>query len=117
MQVDTRLANPFIEDPQDWNEELAIKWAREEGVNELTDRHWKVLHELRRHYLPEKNLPVMKVVCHDLGLEEGCISKLFINPEVAWRIAGLPDPGEEAKAYLQTSEVTHKSKVDGNLNG
>jgi hypothetical protein len=25
---------------------------------------------------------------------------LFPNPREAWRVAGLPNPGEEAKTYL-----------------
>jgi hypothetical protein len=46
----------------------------------------------------------MKLVCHELGLDDGCVSKLFGNPEKAWKVAGLPDYGEEFEAYVETSE-------------
>lgn len=34
------------------------------------------------------------------GLDADCLHQLFRSPRQAWRIAGLPNPGEEAKAYL-----------------
>jgi len=29
-----------------------------------------------------------------------CLEQLFHGTREAWRIAGLPDPGEEARAYM-----------------
>jgi len=39
-------------------------------------------------------------VCHLTGQSADCMQHLFPNPREAWRVAGLPNPGEEAKAYL-----------------
>jgi tRNA 2-thiouridine synthesizing protein E len=47
----------------------------------------------------------MRQICREAGLSEHCVSELFIDPRLAWRIAGLPNPGEEAKVYLETSEL------------
>lgn len=95
----------FLDKPERWTPALARKLAVQEGIGVLKENHWAVIDYLRRHYLERKTLPVMKLVCHELELKEGCISALFKNPEIAWRLAGLPDPGEEAKSYMETSEV------------
>jgi tRNA 2-thiouridine synthesizing protein E len=42
----------------------------------------------------------MHRVCHDAGIERQQVNDLFGYCLIAWRIAGLPNPGEEGKAYL-----------------
>lgn len=95
----------FIEDPNRWSRRLAQELAGVENVGSLSEDHWRVIDYLRTHYLAHHTLPVMRHVCSELDLHEGCIGRLFHTPTVAWRVAGLPDPGEEAKAYLETSEI------------
>ncbi len=98
-------SHQFVSDPEEWSPSVAQKLADQEHLGPLSDEHWRVINYLREHYLRNKTLPVMKLVCHELDLEEGCVGRLFSNPEVAWRVAGLPDPGEEAKAYMESSEI------------
>jgi hypothetical protein len=43
-------------------------------------------------------------VCRELDLTEDCVHRLFGGPVEAWKIAGLPDPGEEARAYMLNLE-------------
>lgn len=100
------------ESAEQWSPDLASRLAMEEGIAKLAEAHWLVITALRRQYLVEHKLPVMKLVCHELDLVEGCVSKLFKNPAVAWRIAGLPEPGEEVRAYLETAEVTDRDKLE-----
>jgi hypothetical protein len=33
-------------------------------------------------------------------MDKRCVDKLFRNQREAWRIAGLPDPGEEARTCM-----------------
>jgi tRNA 2-thiouridine synthesizing protein E len=47
----------------------------------------------------------MRRICAEAGLEQHCVSDLLDNPQLAWRIAGLPNPGEEALAYMETAEL------------
>lgn len=102
MQFDS---DGFIKDPNTWHRTLARSVASREGIPKLGDEHWQVIDELRRHYFETGSVPVMRQICRDAGLEEHCVSDLLADPRRAWRIAGLPNPGEEAKAYLEAAEL------------
>ena len=41
----------FIMDPELWNEQVAAALATTEGVDELTEDHWKVMKYLRDYFL------------------------------------------------------------------
>lgn len=94
----------FMDSPEDWNMQVATDTALAEGISTLTPDHVKLLETMRHHYLERGDLPPMRHLCRDAGLEENCVSELLSDPRRAWRIAGLPDPGEEAKAYLESAE-------------
>ena len=98
-------ADGFIADPNKWNRELAESIAARNGVSSLGNEHWQLIEELRRHYRETGSVPVMRHVCKDAGLQEHCVSDLLADPRLAWRIAGLPNPGEEANAYLESAEI------------
>jgi dissimilatory sulfite reductase related protein len=90
----------FLLDPNTWNAELARELARADGIGELGDEHWKVLEELRKHYLRSGAIPAMQHVCKTNHLDPKCVHDLFHTTREAWRVAGLPNPGEEAKSYM-----------------
>ncbi len=90
----------LLKDPSQWNEKLAREIARDEGIVELTADHWEVIHELREHYAGFGVAPAMSHVCHKHGKDRQWIHDLFHTCLGAWRVAGLPNPGEEAKSYL-----------------
>ena len=91
----------FIRDPQMWNEDVAQSIALQDGLSQLTDDHWAVIRALRDHYLRFGTAPpVFRHICLVNHLDKHCIEKLFRSQREAWRIAGLPDPGEEARAYM-----------------
>lgn len=83
-----------------WNEQLSAEIAWEEGVGPLTEKHWRVLHHIRDKFFRIGALPNMRRVCRETALSRTQIYTLFGGCLVIWRIAGLPNPGEEAKAYL-----------------
>jgi tRNA 2-thiouridine synthesizing protein E len=106
MNDDARFdQDGFIRDPNNWDESLARVLAAREGIARLDDSHWRVIHQLRTHYFETGGVPVMRHICREAGLEEHCVSDLLSDPRRAWRIAGLPNPGEEAKAYIENSEL------------
>ena len=91
----------FLTDPHIWNREIAEKIALGSGMAGLGDAHWRTIQVLRRHYLDNGTIPPERLVCHEAELGEDCLQQLF-NKDLksAWRIAGLPNPGDEAKAYM-----------------
>jgi len=87
--------------PGAWGMARAAALAREHGIGDLTEAHWRVLHALRALYQDFGAAPSIVQVRERTGLDAAAIDALFGNPYVAWRIAGLPHPGEEAETYLR----------------
>ena len=83
-----------------WTPDLAEDLAREEGLTALTAKHWQVINLVRERYFSIGALPVMRLVCRAAELDPHKAHKLFSSCLSLWRIAGLPDPGEEARAYM-----------------
>ena len=90
----------FLCDGQNWTPSLAEALARESGVSELTAKHWEVIHYVRERYFSIGALPIMRLVCRAAGLDPKSAHHLFSSCKSLWRIAGLPNPGEEAKSYM-----------------
>lgn len=83
-----------------WSEELARRIAAESGVGELTEAHWGVIHTLRQHFVQYGALPPMRLVCGLNRLAPHCTEELFRGAEMAWHVAGLPEPGSESLGYM-----------------
>lgn len=90
----------FLKEPECWTRTLAETLAWRDGVGPLTDAHWTVIRSLREHYERYGTPPNFRHVCFIHHLERHCMDALFSSGREAWRIAGLPNPGEEAKAYM-----------------
>jgi tRNA 2-thiouridine synthesizing protein E len=83
-----------------WTEELARDLAREEGIDALGDGHWRIIRALRAEYERLATVSSIRNVCQRAGIERSEINELFGYCLVAWRVSGLPNPGEEARSYL-----------------
>ncbi len=90
----------FLTDASAWSEGLAGQLAELDGLGPLTDSHWKVIHHVRERFFRVGGLPAMRLVCRATGLARADVHRLFGGCRAIWRIAGLPNPGEEAKAYF-----------------
>ncbi len=90
----------LLMDPASWTEALARDIALREGIGELREDHWRVIRSLREHYAKFGVVPAMSHVCRAHGQDKQWVHDLFHTCLQAWRVAGLPNPGEEAKAYL-----------------
>ena len=91
----------FLTDPNQWNESVARFIAACDGVGELKKEQWSIIQSMREEYFKYGAPPVPRFVCHINHMQKNCMGELFDNDRrEAWRIAGLPNPGEEAKAYL-----------------
>lgn len=101
-------ADGYVVDPHSWTRDTAIALAARAGIGELTHEHWRVIGHLRRHFLEHQNLPPLRLVCHEVGLDDHCIAHLFGEPKTAWQVAGLPNPGEEGKAYMDVADLARE---------
>ncbi len=90
----------LLTQPSAWTPELAKEIADIDELGELTDDHWTMIHALRDYYDEYEVAPPISLLCTENGLQKSCGSVLFHTCMSAWRVAGLPDPGEEARAYL-----------------
>jgi tRNA 2-thiouridine synthesizing protein E len=95
----------FLENPALWTRDLALGIAAELKLGELSEDHWRVVDQLRAHYLESGRLPGQQTLCRELGLDDDCIVELFDGPLSAWQIAGLPDPGDEARTHMEALEL------------
>jgi len=90
----------FLLDPFMWSESLADRIAQNDGLGELSELQISLLIALRREYAKHGSVTALSHVCHLTGQSADCMQHLFPSPREAWRIAGLPNPGEEAKTYM-----------------
>ncbi len=91
----------LMKDPRQWTEAVARAIAEQDELGDLTEAHWHVIRSLRDHYAKFGVAPAMSHVCWTLRMGKSCVHDLFGTCMEAWRVAGLPDPGEEAKTYMR----------------
>jgi len=83
-----------------WSESLADRIAQTDGLGQLSELQLGLLHTLRHEFARHGTVTALSHVCHLEGQDSYCMQHLFPSAREAWRVAGLPNPGEEAKAYL-----------------
>ena len=84
----------FMVEPSQWNDEIALEIAKADGIQELTENHWKVIRIIRQSFDEKGIAPMVRVICKETGLKLRDIYELFpLGPaRGACRIAGLPKP-------------------------
>ncbi len=87
----------------DWNEKVACGLADHEGIEELTEERLEIVTFMREYYRRFHSFPILGSVCKNIHEPEKCVTEEFIDPLKAWKIAGLPRPGEEVISYLKRS--------------
>lgn len=97
MNTETKLEldkDGFMKDPSLWNEVVAQIIAKEEGITEMTDEHWRVVNFIRNYWKDNNMAPAVRLVCKESGVTVRQIYKLFTSGPArgACRIAGLPRP-------------------------
>ena len=84
----------FLVNIEKWNEDVAKYFAKEEGVEELTEEHWKVINYLRDYYQQFGIAPMIRKLCKETGFNLKKIYQLFPSGPAkgACKVAGLPKP-------------------------
>jgi TusE/DsrC/DsvC family sulfur relay protein len=84
----------FIQQPDLWNQTVAAALGTTEGVENLTEEHWKVVNYLRDYYLKFGVAPMIRKLCKETGFDLKKIYALFPSGPAkgACKVAGLPKP-------------------------
>lgn len=83
----------FLDNADEWNEEVAHVLAKTEEV-ELTPEHWDIINYLRDYYAEYGVAPMVRKMLKDTKKNQGEIYTLFPSGpgKGACKIAGLPKP-------------------------
>jgi tRNA 2-thiouridine synthesizing protein E len=90
----------FLTDPNVWTQSLASQVAEQADLGSLNKAHWNIISFIREKYLSIGAIPPMRRICREFGYERDAVQGLFGGCTQLWKVAGLPNPGEEAKAYM-----------------
>ena len=84
----------FMQAPEEWNEEVAAALGSTEGVEDLTEDHWKVVNYLRDYYLQFGVAPMIRKLCKQTGFPLKELHELVPSGPAkgACKVAGLPKP-------------------------
>jgi dissimilatory sulfite reductase related protein len=87
-------AEGFMTNPDQWNETIAEAIARQNGIAELTDRHWLVVRFMRERYLSTGSAPSIRALGKESGVPVKELYALFPKgpAKLAARIGGIPKP-------------------------
>jgi tRNA 2-thiouridine synthesizing protein E len=87
-------AEGFLTSPEQWNEPIAEAIARENGIAELTDRHWLVVRFMRERYLSTGSAPSIRALGKESGVPVKELYALFPTgpAKLAAKIGGIPKP-------------------------
>lgn len=79
---------------EDWSEKIAQEFAYLEGIGELTDRHWTVIHYMRQQFEEKGDAPSIRKLTKQSGVSTKELYQLFPKgpAKKAAKIAGLPKP-------------------------
>ncbi len=89
----------YLADPYEWSIEFTEAQAAEQGIK-LDTRHWQLIDIIRDKYLRLGALPPMRLVCKAANFNRYELKQQFGSCLNLWKLAGLPNPGEEARAYM-----------------
>jgi len=84
----------FMEEPEEWTEAIAMALAGTEGVDEMTEDHWKVVNYLREYYVKFGIAPMIRKLCKETGFPLKRIYELYPSGPAkgACKVAGLAKP-------------------------
>lgn len=84
----------FFTEPDEWTRDMAVELAREAGIDELTEDHWKVIDFMRAEYFEKGTGPTVRMLGKTSGVSVKELYLLFPKgpAKMAAKIAGIPKP-------------------------
>ena len=87
-------AEGFLTDPKQWTREIAVELAKQEGIDPLTEAHWKIIDFCRTTGLASGKSPTLRQITVGTGVSTKDLFALFPKgpaKKVA-KVAGLGKP-------------------------
>jgi tRNA 2-thiouridine synthesizing protein E len=94
LETIERNEEGFLLNPADWNKEIAVEIAENEGISELTESHWKIIEFSRANAESSGAAPTLRQITKGAGVPTKELFKLFPKgpaKKVA-KISGLGKP-------------------------
>jgi len=84
----------FIDTFDNWNKDWVSLVKESEGIEELTEEHWKVIDVLQEYYKKNGIAPMVRILSKVTGFKLKHIYELFPSGpgKGACKMAGLPKP-------------------------
>ena len=84
----------FMVNMKEWNEDIAKEIAKEDGIEELTPRHFEILHFMRKEFEEKGSAPSIRRFKNAGGVPVKELYQLFPKgpAKKAARAAGIPKP-------------------------
>ena len=84
----------FLVNLDEWNEDVAKYLAKEEGVDELNEDHWKIINYLKGYFAEYGIAPMVRKMTKESGYSLKEIYDMFPSGPAkgACKVAGLPKP-------------------------
>jgi TusE/DsrC/DsvC family sulfur relay protein len=84
----------FLQDPGQWTRDVGEAIAAENGIPELTDRHWQVVDFMRETYLRDGAAPSIRTLGKASGVPVKELYQLFPKgpAKLAAKVGGIPKP-------------------------
>jgi len=83
----------YFTNPSQWTKEIAVEIAKEEGIETLTDQHFKIIEFLRTRHMNGEALSI-RSINHSGVIDVKTFYQLFPGAPLkkATKIAGIPKP-------------------------
>ncbi|HSP73349.1 MAG TPA: TusE/DsrC/DsvC family sulfur relay protein [Gaiellaceae bacterium] len=87
-------AEGFLVDASQWTRELGEQIAHENGIPQMTERHWLVVDFMRGQFLATGNAPSIRSLGKESGVPVKELYQLFPKgpAKLAAKIGGIPKP-------------------------
>lgn len=84
----------FMVDHKQWSEDIARALAKDEGIEELTERHFDVINFMRQEFEEKGSGPSFRALKNRGGIPTKELYQLFPKgpAKKAARVAGIPKP-------------------------
>ncbi|MBU0515174.1 MAG: TusE/DsrC/DsvC family sulfur relay protein [Proteobacteria bacterium] len=84
----------FLSNPENWDEDFAQAVADQEGITDIGEEHWKVIHYLQDYYAKNGIAPMVRIMTKVTGYKLKKIYELFPSGpgKGACKMAGLAKP-------------------------